>query len=141
MRFFDASALVKKYVRETDSARVRRLLKSGEVALSRLSEVEVVSAFARLAREGAISVAQRDRAAAAFVSDLLAWHVIELTPEVMATARRLLMQYHLRAGDAVQLSAAVVLQIGLGEALAEFVAYDQRILDVAGAEQLAVRNR
>jgi predicted nucleic acid-binding protein len=141
MRFFDASALVKKYVRETDSARVRRLLTSGDVALSRLSEVEVVSAFARLARDEAISVAQRDRAAAAFVSDLLAWHVIELTPEVMATARRLLLQHHLRAGDAVQLSAALVLQVGLGEALEEFVAYDHRILGVAVAEQLAVRIR
>jgi predicted nucleic acid-binding protein len=139
MRFFDASALVKKYVRETDSARVRRLLRSGEVALSRLSEVEVVSAFARLARDEAISVAQRDRAVAAFVGDLMAWHVIELTPDVMATARRLLMQHQLRAGDAVQLSAALVLQVGLGESLEEFVAYDHRILGVAHAEQLAVR--
>jgi uncharacterized protein len=141
MRFFDASALVKKYVRETESARVRRLLRSGEVALSRLSELEVVSAFARLARDGAISVAQRDRAAAAFVGDLMAWHVIELTPDVMATARRLLMQHHLRAGDAVQLSAALVLQVGLGDALEEFVAYDHRILGAAAAEQLAVRIR
>ena len=139
MRFFDASALVKKYVRETDSARVRRLLRSSEVALSRLSEVEVISVFARLARDAAISVAQRDRAAAAFFTDLTAWHVVELTPDVMATARRLLMQHHLRAGDAVQLSAALVLQVGLGEALEEFVAYDHRILGVAGAEQLAVR--
>jgi predicted nucleic acid-binding protein len=141
MRFFDASALVKKYVRETDSARVRRLLRTGEVAVSRLSEVEVVSAFARLAHAEAISVAQRDRAAAAFVSDLLAWHVIELTPDVMATARRLLVQHQLRAGDAVQLSAALVLQVGLGEPLDAFVAYDQRILGVARAEQLAVRTR
>jgi predicted nucleic acid-binding protein len=139
MRFFDASALVKKYVREADSARVRRLLRSGEVALSRLSEVEVVSAFSRLARDEAISVTQRDRAAAAFVSDLAAWHVVELTPDVMVTARRLLMQHHLRAGDAVQLSAALILQVGLGEALQEFVAYDHRILGVAVAEQLAVR--
>jgi predicted nucleic acid-binding protein len=141
MRFFDASALVKKYVRETDSARVRRLLRSGEVALSRLSEVEVVSAFARLARDEAITVAQRDRAAAAFVSDLNAWHVIELSSDVMATARRLLMQHELRTGEAVQLSAALVLQVGLGEALEEFVAYDHRTLGVARAEQLAVRIR
>ena len=139
MRFSDASALVKKYVRESDSARVRRLLRGGAVAVSRLSEVEVVSAFARLARDQEISVAQRDRAAAAFVRDLMAWHVIELTPDVTATARRLLMQHHLRAGHALQLSAALVFQIGLGEALEEFVAYDHRILGVAAAEQLAVR--
>jgi predicted nucleic acid-binding protein len=139
MRFFDASALVKKYVRESESARVRRLLRSGNVAVSRLSEVEVTSALARLARDEAISLAQRDRAAAAFVSDLLAWHVVELTPEVGATARRLLMQHQLRTGDAVQLSAALVLQVGLEEPLEEFVAYDQRILGVAATEQLVVR--
>ena len=139
MRFFDASALVKKYVRESESVRVRRLLRSGNVAVSRLSEVEVTSALARLARDEAISLAQRDRAAAAFVSDLLAWHVVELTPEVGVTARRLLMQHQLRAGDAVQLSAALVLQVGLEEPLEEFVAYDQRILGVAATEQLVVR--
>jgi predicted nucleic acid-binding protein len=139
MRFFDASALVKKYVRESDSARVRRLLRSGDVAVSRLSEVEVISALARLARDEAISQGQRDRAAVAFVSDLMAWHVVELTPEVGATARRLLMQHQLRAGDAVQLSAALVLQIGLEVPLEEFVAYDQRTLGVAAAEQLVVR--
>jgi hypothetical protein len=37
------------------------------------------------------------------------------------------------------LSAALVLQVGLGEALKEFVAYDHRILGVADAEQLAIR--
>jgi hypothetical protein len=62
-------------------------------------------------------VAQRDRAVAAFASDLNAWHVIELSSDVMATARRLLMQHQLRAGDAVQLSAALVLQVCLEEAL------------------------
>jgi predicted nucleic acid-binding protein len=140
MRFFDASALVKKYVREPDSTRVRRLLRGDAVAVSRLSEVEVVSAFARLARDRSISAAQRDRAVAAFVGDLLAWHVVELTPDVVATARRLLQQHHLRAGDAVQLAAALVLQVGLEEMLEEFVAYDDRILGVARAEQLAVRS-
>jgi predicted nucleic acid-binding protein len=138
MRFFDASALVKKYVRQEHSTRVRRLLQQESVAVSRLSEVEVVSAFARLTREQAISSVQRDRATAAFVGDLMAWHVVELTSDVTTTARRLLLQYHLRAGDALQLAAALVLQAGLGEALKQFVAYDERITTVARAEQLAV---
>jgi hypothetical protein len=109
------------------------------VAVSRLSEVEVISALARLARDGAISLGERDRAAVAFASDLMAWHVVELTSEVGATARRLLLQHQLRAGDAVQMSAALVLQVGLEVPLEEFVAYDQRILGVAAAEQLIVR--
>ena len=138
MRFFDASALVKRYIREQGSTQVRRLLRSGDVAVSRLSEVEVVSAFARLARENSISRAQRDSVAKAFVRDLKAWHVVELTPEVIVTARRLLMHHALRSGDAMQLAGALVLQAGLGDGLLGVVAYDHRVLDAARAEQLTV---
>jgi predicted nucleic acid-binding protein len=42
-RYFDASALVKRYVQETGSVAVRQLLASGIIATSRLSEVEVAS--------------------------------------------------------------------------------------------------
>lgn len=91
MQFFDASALVKRYVREPESVRVRKLLRADAVAVSRLSEVEVVSAFARLARDHALTPAQRDRATAAFVRDLSAWVVVEVTTTVTTTARRLLL--------------------------------------------------
>ncbi len=69
MRFFDASALAKRYVREPHSTCVRRRLRGGDVALCRLSEVEVISAFATLAREEAISAAERDRAASSWRDD------------------------------------------------------------------------
>lgn len=138
MRFFDASALVKRYVHEPHSPRVRRLLRARDVALCRLSEVEVISAFARLAREEAISVAERDRAAAAFVADIPAWTVVEITPDVTRAARRLLLHHPLRTGDAVQLGAALMLQEAIGRPLREFVAYDRRLVDAAQAEQLAV---
>jgi len=138
VRFFDASALVKRYVHEPRSTRVRRLLRAEDVALCRLSEVEVISAFARLAREEAISCPERDRAAAAFVADIPAWTVVEITPEVARTARRLLLQHTLRSGDAVQLGAALVLQEAIGRPLQEFVAYDRRLLQAAQAEQLSV---
>lgn len=141
MRFFDASALVKRYVRERESTQVRRLLRAGDVAVSRLSEAEVVSALARLARVNAISRRQRDRAVAAFLGDLTAWHIVEVTPEVVTTARRLLMQHALRSGDAVQLACALVLHAGIGREFEALVAYDHRVLDAARAEQLAVIGR
>jgi len=138
VRFFDASALVKRYVREQGSARTRRLLSQRGVAVCRLSEVEIVSALARLARENAISGAQRDRAVAALQTDLTAWTVVEMTPEVASTARELLLRYTLRAGDAIQLAAALILQNGLAESLEEFVVYDRRLADAARAEALVV---
>jgi predicted nucleic acid-binding protein len=138
MRFFDASALVPRYVRQERTAKVRRLLGDGDVAVSRLSEVEVVSAFARLCREGAISAEQRDRAATAFVADLAAWHVVEMIPDVVRSARTLLLRRSLRAGDAIQLAAALVLQAALGDPLRAFVVYDQRLAAAAQAELLTV---
>jgi predicted nucleic acid-binding protein len=138
MRFFDASALVKRYVREPESTRVRRLLRAGDVALCRLSEVEVIAAFARLAHAAAISPAERDRAATAFVADIPAWTVVEVTPEVTRTARRLLLQHPLRSGDAVQLGAALLLQEAMARPLQQFVAYERRLVDAARAEQLSL---
>lgn len=137
MRFFDASALVKRYVRERGSARIRRLLDDGAVAVSRLSEVEVASAFARLSREGGITPAQRDRLMTAFVADLSAWTIVEITPDVARSARQLLMRHSLRAGDAVQLAAALLLGQSIGP-LDAFVAHDVHLNAVAGIEGMTV---
>lgn len=138
MHFFDASAVVKRYVREAESAKIRPLLARGEVAVSRLTEVEVASALNRLAREGVLTVPQRDRALAMFLDDLTRWEVVEITAGVTAIAVRLLGRHPLRSSDAVQLAAALLLQAGLGVPLDAFVAYDARILTAAREEHFTV---
>ena len=138
MRFFDASALIKRYVRAPHSTAVRRWLASGPAAISRLSEVEVVSGLARLAREGAIVARQRDRAVATFTKDVSAWHVVELSSEVATLARALLIRHPLRSGDAIQLASALRLQQITQLPLTAFVAYDARLIAAATAEGLSV---
>jgi hypothetical protein len=103
---------------------------------SRLSEVEVVSAFARLAREHAITVTQRNRLAKAFAHDFSTWYTVELTPQVTAIATALLSRHVLRAGDAIQLAAALAVQAGLDEPIEMFVAADDRLIEAAAAEGL-----
>jgi predicted nucleic acid-binding protein len=137
MRYFDASALVKRYVRETGSAKVRRLIASDTPATSRLSEIEVASALERLAREGEIARAERDRALAALDTDLRSIVVVELTDEVCATARRLLQQRSLRAGDAIQPASCLYLQEELAEPV-PMVVFDDRLLAAARLEGLRV---
>ena len=136
MQYFDASALVKRYVREKGSAKVRRLISSALPATSRLSEVEVASALARLAREGAFSVTEHDRALAAVEVDLAAILVVELTPEIAARARMLLRRHPLRAGDAIQLASCLYLQEQLGEEV-PLLAFDGRLTEAARREGLA----
>lgn len=138
MHFVDASALVKRYVRETHSARVRRLLAGGPIAVSRLSEVEVPSALARLVREGRLTERGRDRALVAFAGDLVSWHVVELTAAVVALARDQVVRHDLRAGDAIQLASALWLQDATHEPLAGMMAYDVRLLEASHAAGIAI---
>jgi predicted nucleic acid-binding protein len=136
-RYFDASALVKRYVRAAGSSTVRRLLASGTPSTSRLSEVEVASGIARRAREGAFAASRRDQMAAALERDLPALAVVEMIPEITAEARALLVRHPLRAGDAIQLASCLYLERELREAV-PFVAFDQRLSDAARAEGLTV---
>jgi len=136
-RYFDASALVKRYVREAGSSTVRRLLASGTPATSRLSEVEVASAVARRAREGSFAPSHRDRMLAALDRDLPALAVVEMIPDITAEARALILRHPLRAGDAIQLASCLYLQRELREPV-PFVAFDERLLRAARAEGLTV---
>jgi len=133
MRYFDASALVQRYVREANSVTVRRLLASGVVATSRLSEVEVSSGIVRRAREGAFTAPRRDRMLAAWQRDLPAVAIVEMIPEITTDAHALLGRHPLRAGDAIQLASCLYLQRQLAEPV-PFVAFDRRLAAAAHDE-------
>lgn len=115
---------------------VRRLLKSGPAAASRLSEIEVASALVRRAREGAFSADERDRALASLADDFAALIVVELTPEIAAGARTLLVRHSLRSSDAVQLASCLYLQREMNQPL-HFVAFDDRLAEAARREGLS----
>jgi predicted nucleic acid-binding protein len=136
-RYFDASALVKRYVREAGSTTVRRLLASEIPASSRLSEIEVASGIIRRAREGAFAARHRDRMLAALQRDLPALAIVEMVPEITAEARALVHRHPLRAGDAIQLASCLYLHRQLGRPVA-FVAFDRHLLEAARAEGLTV---
>jgi hypothetical protein len=131
IRYFDASALVKKYVEEKGSDLVRDRLLEGRAATSRLSEVEISSALARRCREGNLSPAARDEALIAVRKDFQALVKVELSPQVITIARELLTGYDLRAGDAIQLASCLFLR-NRGLDL-EFVAFDGRLSVAARA--------
>jgi predicted nucleic acid-binding protein len=135
MRYFDASALVKLYVREAGSAEVRRWLARDAPATSRLTEVEIASALARRCREGAVTLSERDRAAAALRRDLASMVVVELTADVAERARRLTISRALRTNDAIHLASCQTLDRALDQDVT-FVAFDDRLTAAARAEGL-----
>jgi len=85
-RYFDASALAKRYVHETGSQQMERLLLESRSVTSRFTQVEVASALARRAREGAVTIRKRDRALEALEQDMAIFYIVELNSEVTAQA-------------------------------------------------------
>lgn len=114
---------------------MRRRLAEGVAAVSRLSEIEVASAVARRAREGALDRADRDRILGALARDFKVLYVVELSPSVARRASRLVVDRSLRPADAVQLASCLELAAELRREVA-FAAFDERLLAAARAEGL-----
>jgi len=131
--FFDTSALVKNYVRESGSEAVHaQIEQADEVLLSVLAVPEALSTFNRLRRERKLDgdrYAQLKRTLAADVADA---SVVALSPAVLAKAVECLEQAPLRASDAIHVASAV-------EAMADrFVSADRRQCAAARAMGLVV---
>jgi uncharacterized protein len=110
--FVDSSALVKRYVRETGTAWMRRLTRrnpSTVIYVAHITAVEVTCAVARR-RKGTPPITPRRASSILhrFRQHLAArYTVIEVTPELLDEAMRLGNAHSLRAYDAVQLAVAL----------------------------------
>jgi len=135
--YFDASALVKRYIEETGSAQVRDALAGARAATARFSVVEITSAIARRAREGTLDPALRDSLCERVAEDAAHLLLVELDEIVAERSRVLLLRHPLRAGDALQLASCLTLAGRLGRPL-RFVCFDGRLNSAASAEGLTV---
>jgi uncharacterized protein len=135
IHYYDASALVKRYVQEPGSERVASLLLEGIAATARYTHLEILSALARRLRQGDLAVADHRYIETNLRRDFEKLVAVELTAEVIREAERLLAGHALRAGDAVQLASCIVLQART-EVPVTFVAFDERCNHAARAEGL-----
>ena len=102
------------------------------------SEIECVSALARLEREDALAEAEMMTALERLDSLAQAWNEVQPVVAVRVAARRLLRVHPLRAADALQLAAAVVAAEGAPASLA-LVTLDERLASAARREGFAVQ--
>jgi len=134
MKYWDSSALVPLCVEETSSARMIRIYRSDPAVVTWWgSEIECVSALARLEREGAMTAAMVSSAMDRLAALRAAWHEVQPSRAVRDTAVRLLRMHPLRAPDAIQLSSAVIVADREPAAL-EFVSLDTRLASAAQRE-------
>lgn len=134
MRFWDSSAILPLCLNEPFSLMMRTLFSDDpSIAVWWGTSVECCSAFARLRREGRITWDEE-----AGLQDILrqlieCCSIVEPVDEVRQHARRLLLRNNLRAADALQLGAAMVLTEGNPSEFG-FVCLDNRLRDAARQE-------
>ncbi len=97
------------------------------------TETECASAIARLEREDALSGASATAAFARLDALVEGWNEVQPAVTLRAIARRLLRVHDLRAADALQLAAALVVAEQVPSSL-EIVTLDARLAGVARRE-------
>lgn len=145
--YLDASALVKRYVNEPGSDWLRTIVTSSEPPLlftSRMTIVEVISAFARRVRDGSLSSDEFAALGDAFRSDCLnRYQIMPPTLEIVDRACSLLERHPLRAYDATHLATGLVAQQFLTARAyppLTFLSSDDRLNQAASGEGLVVDN-
>jgi predicted nucleic acid-binding protein len=138
MRFWDSSALVPLLIEEPESEEMIRLLtEDEEIAVWWGTPTECWSALARREREADWAAKTTDEALANLPKIMERAHEVLPTRAVRACSRRLLFTHALRAADALQLAAAVVLNF-IEAAELEFVTLDAVLAQAARKEGLRV---
>jgi predicted nucleic acid-binding protein len=138
LRFWDSSAIIPLTVTEASTDAMRAVAEEDPVMCVWWgTEVECVSALARLDREGALSEGAITVALERL--DLLAegWNEVQPVAALRTVARRLLRVHPLRAADALQLAAAVVAAEGQPASLG-IVTLDERLAAAARREGFTV---
>ena len=141
MIYFDTSgALVKKYISEIGTDKVRALLnKEKKVFSSKITYAEVCASFARKHRDNEIEKRHYQRIWRSFINDWEAIILIEVQEELFPLIRRLVESYPLRGADAIHLSSAIWIGEKIGQSLT-FAASDNALLSAARNEGLVVIN-
>jgi predicted nucleic acid-binding protein len=136
--YLDASALVKRYIRESGSREVEGLIaRAGAVGTSQVSRAQVAAALARAVR---MDYLRRDDAGAALQVFRAHWPRlarIQVTEPLVARADALAWDYGLRGYEAVQLAAALYWQESLGEPVT-LATFDRELWRAGQAAGLAV---
>ena len=138
MRYWDASALVPLIVSEPTSATVRsRLAEDGEIVTWVWTRVEITSAVERRSREGSLTRRQRREVLKRLNAFADTWDEVTEVLAVRSRAALLLARHPLRAADAGQLGAALLVNEQTASPL-RFECLDHRLAEAAELEGLQV---
>jgi uncharacterized protein len=113
--YFDASALVKRYITEPRSAETIELSTTADVvATSVVSRAEVAAALAKAVRSRILLDKEARKTQRAFARDWPDFARLPVTEMLVARAETLAWDHALRGYDAVQLASALIWQESVG---------------------------
>jgi uncharacterized protein len=131
--YFDASALVKRYVDEAGRRDVLRLLRRYEVVTSAIVPVELTSAVRRRAAEGSVPAERVPVLLERIAAERALWALIDVSRPVLAAAEALVAGHPLRSLDAIHVASAQAFGRWIDLPALTFVSADARQTTVAAA--------
>jgi predicted nucleic acid-binding protein len=138
VRFWDSSALVPLLVREPTSRWALAIFEADpDVIAWWASPVECASALARLERDGVLTQTAMAEALVRLDGLMAAWNELQPSDRVRSSAVRLLRTHAMRAGDALQLAAAIAAAED-HPASVSVVTLDDRLAEAADREGFVV---
>lgn len=124
--YFDASALVKRYVDEAGRRDVLRLMRRYEVATSAIVPIELRSALRRRVSEGTLDEARVPEILKRVATERGFWALIGVSSDVLAAAETLVAAHPLRALDAIHVASAQLFSARITAPELIFVSADAR---------------
>ena len=138
MRYWDASALFPLLVNEPGSEEARTLLKADpNVCVWWGTPVECASGLARRVRDGELDAGRHEEALRSLAAAMRGWRPVAPSDALRADAMRFARLHALRAGDALQLAAALSWAQGAPAGL-DVVCLDRKLRDAAQIEGFTV---
>jgi len=136
--YLDTSSLIKLYVDEIDSGKIKGIAnKAAVISTSKIAYAEARSAFARKQREGGFSVSILRKVVEDFNKDWESYFLIEITDGLIRFAGDIAEKYLLRGFDSIHLASAVNLRNKINSAI-YFSSHDTRLNQAAEKEGISV---
>lgn len=139
MIYFDTSALAKKYIKETGSDEVIKIVVGEVAATSKLTYPEMISTMVRRNRAGDISSKELSELIGIFEDDYNYFALVDFSDEMLSLVKAVLKRHFLKAADGLHLASALWLKNLINENVT-FVTSDMNLLKAAEIEGLHTIN-
>jgi len=109
--YLDSSAWVKRYYYEVGTIWIQELFANNQIAVcASIGLIEVIATLARKCKSGAITLSILEQKIRNIENDWEHFIQIDLTAEVIESAKKLAKELALRGADAIHLASALVTQ-------------------------------